>query len=421
MSTSTAAPTHTTESIADRRKQRELAEARQSGAAAPEIDVKTGAIINPHNPEFLTRRPWYLGGGENDVEGGPSLDHQNDQRALQDRVGLSMGASDFLIQQQREKEGALKKVGFRALKPGMYLEGLKRNRKPYLIAKVLRIDVKRETMDVEYEDGSKEKKIKWNTKTSGGNSKLRLTKLGARMALDTGDETERAGMVIGKETYDSKRDAYHGMQVEQQQKLVAQQFQRREELRKQRRAKELERQEKGHQTDGTKKDERDGSNTKKKNKADSDSDDSDSDSDYDSDAGSDSEEEFVQKDEDDKIHTSRLARQGGVGGAQMKVTARNLRIREDTAKYLRNLDPNSAYYDPKSRSMRDNPYQESNPSEVPFAGDNFARISGDAYGLAETQVFAWDASEKYVRSPRPSSIPSHADAERVPILAVKFA
>jgi pre-mRNA-processing factor SLU7 len=77
-----------------------------------------------------------------------------------------------------------------------------------------------------------------------------------------------------------------------------------------------------------------------------------------------------------------------------KVTARNLRIREDTAKYLRNLDLNSAYYDPKSRSMRDNPYPETNQGEVPFAGDNFTRISGDAVGLAETQVFCWDAAEK---------------------------
>lgn len=31
---------------------------------------------------------------------------------------------------------------------------------------------------------------------------------------------------------------------------------------------------------------------------------------------------------------------------------RNLRIREDTAKYLLNLDVNSAYYDPKSRPGR---------------------------------------------------------------------
>ncbi|KAF4714599.1 mRNA splicing protein, partial [Perkinsus olseni] len=39
-----------------------------------------------------------------------------------------------------------------------------------------------------------------------------------------------------------------------------------------------------------------------------------------------------------------------------RTTSRNLRIREDTAKYLLNLDPNSAYYDPKSRSMREDPF-----------------------------------------------------------------
>ena len=43
-----------------------------------------------------------------------------------------------------------------------------------------------------------------------------------------------------------------------------------------------------------------------------------------------------------------------------RTTVRNLRIREDTAKYLRNLDSNSAYYDPKTRSMRDNPYKNTN-------------------------------------------------------------
>lgn len=41
--------------------------------------------------------------------------------------------------------------------------------------------------------------------------------------------------------------------------------------------------------------------------------------------------------------------------SKQRITVRNLRIREDTAKYLRNLDPNSAYYDPKTRSMRENP------------------------------------------------------------------
>jgi pre-mRNA-processing factor SLU7 len=47
-----------------------------------------------------------------------------------------------------------------------------------------------------------------------------------------------------------------------------------------------------------------------------------------------------------------------------RITVRNLRIREDTAKYLINLDPSSAYYDPKTRSMRDNPLQNVPPEEV---------------------------------------------------------
>jgi hypothetical protein len=45
-------------------------------------------------------------------------------------------------------------------------------------------------------------------------------------------------------------------------------------------------------------------------------------------------------------------------------SVRNLRIREDTAKYLLNLDTNSAHYDPKSRSMREDP----NPNKVRAAG-----------------------------------------------------
>ena len=59
----------------------------------------------------------------------------------------------------------------------------------------------------------------------------------------------------------------------------------------------------------------------------------------------------------------------------MKTTVRNLRIREDTPKYLRNLDLNSAFYDPKSRSMRMNPLPNENPEDLAFAGDNFVRYS----------------------------------------------
>nr|XP_006823575.1 PREDICTED: pre-mRNA-splicing factor SLU7-like isoform X2 [Saccoglossus kowalevskii] len=79
-----------------------------------------------------------------------------------------------------------------------------------------------------------------------------------------------------------------------------------------------------------------------------------------------------------------------------RITVRNLRIREDTAKYLRNLDPNSAYYDPKTRSMRENPYKNTGKpaEELPYSGDNFVRAVGDTNKMAQAQLFAWDAFER---------------------------
>ncbi|KAF2366637.1 Pre-mRNA splicing Prp18-interacting factor [Trinorchestia longiramus] len=84
--------------------------------------------------------------------------------------------------------------------------------------------------------------------------------------------------------------------------------------------------------------------------------------------------------------------------SKQRITVRNLRIREDTAKYLRNLDPNSAHYDPKTRSMRTNPYQDTGkkPEEVDFAGENFVRFTGDTIEQAKAQSFAWEAYEQGV-------------------------
>ncbi|KAK7494226.1 hypothetical protein BaRGS_00014508 [Batillaria attramentaria] len=71
---------------------------------------------------------------------------------------------------------------------------------------------------------------------------------------------------------------------------------------------------------------------------------------------------------------------------KQRITVRNLRIREDTAKYLLNLDLNSAYYDPKTRSMRENPLNGTNKEHLLF--------SGDAEEFAKKQLFAWEAYEK---------------------------
>lgn len=65
------------------------------------------------------------------------------------------------------------------------------------------------------------------------------------------------------------------------------------------------------------------------------------------------------EDKDEDKYVDEVDMPGTKVDSKQRITVRNLRIREDTAKYLRNLDPASAYYDPKTRSMRENP----NPSK----------------------------------------------------------
>ena len=379
---SSATPSHVTESIADRKAAREIAEARQSGSVAPAIDVKTNSIINPHNPEFITKRPWYLGNNDE----GPSLDHQTLDPNASDRQTLSMGAADELVKKERQLEKEKRKKG--QFEVGMWVEALKNNKGPYKICKITKIAKKGTVFDLEYEDGSTEKKVKFKPKGMF-KPRIRMTKSGTRSIQIDSDK-------YGKETYDSKRDEYHGYDADSHTKKVEKIFQEREELRRKMREEEKQKQKEEEGNEG-----KDGEEGKKEKATMSDS---DLDSDVEDD---DSDDEFAQTEE--KVFTSRLARQGGVGGAQMKVTARNLRIREDTAKYLRNLDPNSAYYDPKSRSMRDNPNPELPAEESQFVGDNFARISGDAVELASTQLFAWDAADKGVNELHPQANPSQVE------------
>ncbi|KAI9350525.1 Pre-mRNA splicing Prp18-interacting factor-domain-containing protein [Zopfochytrium polystomum] len=106
----------------------------------------------------------------------------------------------------------------------------------------------------------------------------------------------------------------------------------------------------------------------------------------------DEEDEDLEKDEDKYAESAEAV--GQKLDTKSRTTVRNLRIREDTAKYLLNLDVNSAYYDPKTRSMRDNPNQEKDPTKLTYAGDNFVRWTGDAPQMAQLQKFAWDAADR---------------------------
>lgn len=71
-----------------------------------------------------------------------------------------------------------------------------------------------------------------------------------------------------------------------------------------------------------------------------------------------------EEDADDDKYADAADAVGQKLDTKTRITVRNLRIREDTAKYLINLDPESAYYDPKTRSMRDAPLKNVAPEDV---------------------------------------------------------
>ncbi|XP_029439458.1 pre-mRNA-splicing factor SLU7 [Rhinatrema bivittatum] len=122
------------------------------------------------------------------------------------------------------------------------------------------------------------------------------------------------------------------------------------------------------------------------------------------------------EDEDEDKYADDIDMPGQNFDSKRRITVRNLRIREDIAKYLRNLDPNSAYYDPKTRAMRENPYANAgtNPEEVSYAGDNFVRYTGDTISMAQTQLFAWEAYEKG------SEVHLQADPTKLEVLYKSF-
>ncbi len=100
-------------------------------------------------------------------------------------------------------------------------------------------------------------------------------------------------------------------------------------------------------------------------------------------------------DSDDDKYADKADAVGQKVDTDKRMTIRNLRIREDRAKYLYNLDVDSAYYDPKTRTMREAPNPNIRPEDAEYAGDNFARAQGgESSQLANLQMFSWQAEAR---------------------------
>jgi len=349
---------------------KEQAAKRQNGELPPDVDGASGKIINPHNPQFLLKVPWYLG------ESGPTLKHQAVQKADHD---LSIAETDrlFALKAHAQKQ-ALQNVGA----VGSYRKGACKN------------------------CGAMSHKEK-DCVERPRSSKRAAWKSGLDIAPD---EASLQLEQHGKVSYSTKRDAWQGYDADEYKETIAR-FERVETERRKQRAEERQRHEREEaEKRAQQKKEKIAARSAKNDGAAGPNDDGDAtgsgtESDDDTDLSSDESEsgrgdganedddddkELLLKDGDQRDFQSRIARQGGVGGAQMKTTQRNLRTREDTPKYLRNLDLNSAYYDPKARSMRANPIPNANPDDLAFAGDNFVRYSGDALSMQATQVLCWE-------------------------------
>ncbi|KAL1563477.1 pre-mRNA-splicing factor SLU7-like isoform X3 [Salvia divinorum] len=102
-------------------------------------------------------------------------------------------------------------------------------------------------------------------------------------------------------------------------------------------------------------------------------------------------EDEARVDESKQMEFAKVEKRVRTTGGGSTGTVRNLRIREDTAKYLLNLDVNSAHYDPKSRSMREDPLPDMDPNDKFYDGDN---QNGQALEFKQLYLRAWEAFDK---------------------------
>nr|CAD7195344.1 unnamed protein product [Timema douglasi] len=316
----------------DWRKAKELEEARKAGTAPAAVDEE-GKDINPHIPQYISAAPWYFGSK------GPTLKHQRPQPEKQREYSrldewYRRGVDTELVDSNIKQDG--RDLNLRQTSNQMHLV-LGVYSSP--VASLVLTDSSQLTSDSQH--------------------------LGHGIAPDEFIQRDLSM------DYDGKRDRWAGYDPSEH-KAIIEEYQKVEEAKRQLRAEKL-----NANIEGEEEEEVRTLNPKTVfpltyPKA-----------------------EELDKEDEDK-YVDEVDMPGTKVDSKQRITVRNLRIREDTAKYLRNLDPNSAYYDPKTRSMRDNPYVGVSEQDVDYGGENFVRFSGDTQKHSVAQLFAWEAYEKGV-------------------------
>lgn len=317
------------------KKAKEIEEMRKAGTLAPEVD-EDGNMINPHIPLYMSQAPWYLNATE-----GSGLKHQKDNK---DRTFLMGGdARQVKNNWKQNKKG----VGRGRDEFGDKINPNKPKKKR---GEVEEEEAPRDTGYTESYDGKHDRWNGW-------------------------DNSQYKEVIDRYEMIEAERRKKKAQEVDEKFKRKAM---RKEEKRKK---KELKRKLKEKKLKAK----------QDKAKSGDDTDGTDSDSDSDSD-DSDSDDDDMKMVEDISMGAGFDNHEGGSKG--IRTTVRNLRIREDTAKYLYNLDPSSAYYDPKTRSMRADPRPHLDAKDKLYAGDNMRKASGETGDFTNEQLYAWEASQR---------------------------
>jgi len=321
----------------DFKKARELEELRKAGTIAPEVD-EDGNMVNPHIPQYMSQAPWYL-----DQKVG--LKHQ---KGWMEKITKTGTDARSVLWQGKGKKGVSKtRDEFGELvKPTVKRRG-KKVEEPTIAPR-----------DNGYDDSYDGKHDRWN----GYDPSQYKQVIDRHEALDNARRKKKASELDQKMSQKMAKKAAKAAKKEDRR------------LNKEKRLQE-------RAAEGTLGSDND--------EADSDHSDSDSDSDAEDDADG---NDMKLRNEDNQMGSKFDNHEGGSKG--IRTTVRNLRIREDTAKYLYNLDPSSAYYDPKSRSMRADPRPHIDAKDKLYAGDNMVRSSGEVGSFSQSKVYAWQASER---------------------------